>query len=99
MKATLRWGLGNRSVSGQHLHKFGMNQNAERIVPRSNVRNRPTERGSSHHLAIDFAEVPFNAVDAAIDIGARELPWLTDFPGKQQRQSVACNAQACKCGG
>ena len=93
MKTTLRWGLGNRSVSGQHLHKFGMNQHAQRVVPRCDVRDRAAKWFATFELAIDLGDIPLDAVDTAVNVCTSELPRLADFPSEQKGQGVACNSK------
>ena len=40
-------------------------------------------------LAVDLAEVPADAVQRPVDVGAGQLPRLADLPGQQQRERVA----------
>ena len=45
------------------------------------------------HLPLDLVQVPADAVQRAVDVGAGEPPRLADLPDQQQRQGVACSAQ------
>jgi hypothetical protein len=94
VEAALRRRLRDDAVAGQALHELGVDLHAHRVVPRRDVAHRTGQRAAPLQLPVDLAEVPADAVQRAVDVGAGQLPRLADLPRQQQRERVAHLRQA-----
>ena len=59
----------------------------------------PGSGGPAGELPLDLAEVPVDAVERAVDVGAGQPPRLADLPDQQQRERLAVLAHLRDGGG
>jgi hypothetical protein len=79
-------GLRDHGVAGQRLDQLGVHLHADRVVPAGDVRDRAGQRFASLGLPVDLLDVPADAVEPAVDVGAGQPPRLADLPDQQQRE-------------
>ena len=65
-----------------------MHLHAHRVVPAGDVAHRAGQRLAACQLAISLGEVPVDAIECAINVGAGEAPRLADLPDEQQCQQA-----------
>ncbi|CAB5002400.1 unannotated protein [freshwater metagenome] len=95
VEAALARGLRDDGVAGQQLHELGMHLDAHRVVPARDVAHRAGQGLAAGELTIRLGDVPVDAIERAIDIGAGEAPRLADLPDQQQREQIAMLAHRC----
>ena len=88
MEAALARSLGDDCVAREHLDELGMHLHAHRVVPAGDVAHRAGQRLAACQLAISLGEVPVDAIECAINVGAGEAPRLADLPDEQQCQQA-----------
>ena len=89
MEATLARSLRDDGVAGEQLHEFGMHLHAHRVVPARDVAHRAGQGLAAGKLTIRLGDVPVDAVERTVDIGAGKAPRLADLPYEEQGQQVA----------